>query len=152
MGYTHYMRYENDIGNWDNICDDVLKILAEYDGALGTTHIGRDDSFDDDFIRIDGPEGNTSENLVVGRCAEKFKSEYRQDEPEVFIFCKTTRLPYDEVIVASLLAFKYHNPENVRLSSDGWPEDWEQGAELFRQATDNELPDNTPVLQEDNNE
>ena len=41
-----------------------------------------------------------------------------------FAFCKTTRKPYDLMVQACLLIYKYYSPKTIDLGSDGDAEDW----------------------------
>lgn len=55
-------------------------------------------------------------------------------------FVKTNQAPYDQLVVAVLLSFKYFFPE-VALSSDGGQDDWAAGMALYTQTTGRSVPD-----------
>ena len=48
-----------------------------------------------------------------------------------FNFCKTARKSYDKYVVACLILAKLCFGNDVKISSDGDLEDWEEGKELI---------------------
>lgn len=44
-----------------------------------------------------------------------------------FSFCKTARKEYDKVVVACLATLAYHWGDAIDISSDGDPDDWQEG-------------------------
>jgi hypothetical protein len=64
------------------------------------------------------------ETFVLTRKAGK-PNTWSQDDPTLFSFCKTARKPYDLMVQACLILYKYYFPE-VEIGSDGENEDWAQ--------------------------
>jgi hypothetical protein len=62
--------------------------------------------------------------------------------PKEFEFCKTNHKPYDLLVVATLVLYKYHFPE-VGISSDGGNKVWKESYGLIAKA----LPDSSVVLE-----
>jgi hypothetical protein len=58
-----------------------------------------------------------------------------EDDPsKVFNSCKTNWQPYDAVVTAILLLYRHQFPGSIALSSDGEPEEWEDGRYLVKTA------------------
>jgi hypothetical protein len=72
----------------------------------------------DEWIDTGGPQSLGHETFYITR---NFLS-------DTFNFCKTARKPYDLMVQACLILYKYYFPE-VKISSDGDKEDW---AEAFK--------------------
>lgn len=85
----------------------------------------------DGIINFNGEGDNGHENLVLSRT------------PKEFEFCKTNRKPYDLLVVATLVLYKYHFPKKVEISSDGGNEVWRKSYGLIAKA----LPDSSVVLE-----
>lgn len=83
--------------------------------------------FSDEKILLDGPDGQTCETFAPCQKMENFR------------FCKTRRLPYDEIVTAGLIAFKDRFPE-VIVSSDGGLKGLRNGVDLFEEAIGREIP------------
>lgn len=47
-------------------------------------------------------------------------------------FCDTSRKPYDLMVTACLLVYKYHSPETMALSSDGNVHEWNDAENFVR--------------------
>lgn len=47
--------------------------------------------------------------------------------------CKTGRMPYDEIVTALLLICKHLFRDQIELTSDGTPDDWDSGYALAQQ-------------------
>ncbi len=123
MGYTHYWRK---VGPWP---EDKLKAavadmqtiikrcdipLANYAGESGTMP-----EMGELLISFNGVGTESYETFLFPPSTED----------EKFAFCKTGRRPYDQVVVACLLAAKHHLGDAIRVSSDGrWEREWLQGA------------------------
>jgi hypothetical protein len=50
-------------------------------------------------------------------------------------FCKTNEKPYDVVVTALLIALTDAYGDSADVKSDGYPEEWAKGLELFESAT-----------------
>lgn len=73
---------------------------------------------------------------------EKYKNAKSQEDGYFADYVATGRKPYDKVVVASLLALRFHFPE-VKIASDGGFTEWKDGHELFESATGQKI--NLPV-------
>jgi hypothetical protein len=136
MGYTHYWRQIEPFSDteWQALEDYARAIfdltdvpLAAWDGSANS----------EPYI---GPEGVQFNGVLPDEC-EDFYLTRKGEHP--MPFCKTSRLPYDDVVVAVLEAAALLAPDKFTWSSDGDPEDHIAGKNLFLQACDkirNELP------------
>ena len=64
----------------------------------------------------------------------QFEFNEKRGLPAGVSFCKTVRLPYDEVVAAYVMVIKYHLGEDVRTSSDGdrhREDEWKRALDLF---------------------
>lgn len=120
MGYTHYWRQEDEIADWEGFCEDMEAIVEASDVALKRFDL------EDSYMVLDAVDG--SESFYVTRFVEP--NNFGVDP--AFNFCKTRRLPYDEIVCAGLLALK--DRADVEVSSDGDLEGelWREGAVLYR--------------------
>lgn len=127
MGYTHYMdqiKPAEPIA-WQAICDDFRKMMAT---ALLSKPlpIQRDDDLeghpliDNTYIVFNGIGNNGHETMVLQRDGKGFQ------------FCKTARKPYDRAVTALLILADFHSPNTWLITSDGEPNDWQEGLELAR--------------------
>lgn len=113
MGYTHYMRNKPEFtdAQWSAFCLDLRDLLANSKvpivnahGDRGTkAHIGRAE------ISFNGREDDSHETCWIPKAAE------------AFLFVKTARKPYDEVVVAVFKLVRRYLPQTI-LSSDGGDE------------------------------
>lgn len=132
MGYTHYWTLQRPItveevaavGNdiRDIIRASELPIAYEYDRPDAEPQL------DAKAIHYNGvgDDGHETFYIATGDSA--------------FSFCKTAYKPYDVVVTASLLALKDRLGDDVRLTSDGEPEDWQAGFTLASRATGRFMP------------
>ena len=74
----------------------------------------------------DDPLDAEHETFSVYRKHEKPKHAHH-DEKIQFGFCKTARKPYDVMVVACLILYKYYFRKDVEISSDGDLDDWQKG-------------------------
>jgi len=110
---------------WQAICDDFRKMMAT---ALLSKQlpIQREDDrgdqplVDDGYIIFNGIGDNGHETMVLQRQGFGFQ------------FCKTARKPYDRVVTALLILANFHSPYTWVITSDGEPDDWQEGLELAR--------------------
>ena len=77
-------------------------------------------------LRFNGPRGFEGEDFTMG-------ARLRQNGEQGF--CRTSRMPYDKVVVASLILLAYRLGKGVMVGSDGVPKDWEEGLRLAKRAT-----------------
>ena len=127
MGYSHYFEQMKpaEPAAWQAICDDFRKMMAT---ALlnQPLPIQREDEdggqplVDDTYIIFNGIGNNGHETMVLQRDGKEFQ------------FCKTARKPYDRVVTALLILADFHSPNTWLITSDGEPDDWQEGLELAR--------------------
>ena len=84
----------------------------------------------DSMLRFTGPDAQ--DRLKIRRVFLP-KSWQKPEAGLYYADCKTSRLRYDVVVVACLLAFKNHFPE-AEVRSDGFPEELVDGGRLYTQA------------------
>lgn len=130
MGYTHYWyrKPELDAKTFVEFSKDIARLIAsaavpvarEYDDPQTRPLV------DVDEIRFNGIDGDGHETFHIGMK----NGGRKQDDGTVFDFCKTARKPYDLLVTASLIAAKKHFGEDIKVSSDGDDEDWEEARDL----------------------
>lgn len=121
MGYTHYF---TGTPVTPEIVEDVRKILNATDVKLGNG------------LGVAAPIVNEREIILNGWDGSSEGDD--DDSYETFAlpagsFCKTARLPYDEVVVAILTAYIVRGMGDIQ--SDGSFEEWEDGMALYEKAT-----------------
>lgn len=132
MGYTHYweLNERSFKGSlFSRAVEDMNKIVevspdvADWDGS-GSPNIRPD------FVEFNGIGDDSHETF----CFQAFE---REDEH--FNFCKTARKPYDFVVTACLAVAAEVIGDGIEVSSDGEPEDWEDGAKLASEVLGREI-------------
>jgi hypothetical protein len=127
MGYTHYFTQKRELtpDEFASIGAAVkrsiakakgVKIVREYDLPKEPPEINAD------LIAFNGPGEQGCETFWLQR------------ENSGWQFCKTSREPYDVVVVAALAACHHFAASAFKIDSDGDPEDWEAGVELCSRA------------------
>lgn len=113
MGYTHYWKSNingvSKVIDWESAIEDCKKIIESCGIPLDI------EACDDECICFNGVGSNAAETFLIGF-----------NEPSSF--CKTYRRPYDAVVVAILA--RMAEVEGFTVSSDGSPNDWEEGVAL----------------------
>ena len=129
MGYTHY---------WYMPEGKLEKRLWEHYSRMVEEIVGPDvgDGQEIDKLTIDESvilfEGLPAhETFWFGR--ELKQRSWREGQPLVFNFCKTARKPYDRHVTACLIGLKLVFKDGVRIRSDGDPDEWTAGYELFKE-------------------
>lgn len=127
MGYTHYFEQMKpaEPAAWQAICDDFRKMMATalLSQPLPIQREAEDAGqprVDDTYIIFNGIGNNGHETMVLQRYGREFQ------------FCKTARKPYDRVVTALLILADFHSPNTWLVTSDGEPDDWQEGLELAR--------------------
>lgn len=127
MGYTHYMDQIKpaEPEAWAAICDSFRKLQATalISKPLPIQREDEDKSqpfVDDNFIIFNGIGNDAHETMVLERDGRGFH------------FCKTARKPYDRAVTALLILADFHSPDTWVVTSDGEPDDWQEGLELAR--------------------
>lgn len=138
MGYTHYWRPRGDIEEavWAKLTEatiGVLSIAKEQGIGIvgGMGDAGTEPDVSDTRIDLNGSAAY--ETFRLERCPE-VPAHRRDRDPEWarFNFCKTGRMPYDEVVTAILCLAEHFSDGYFRVSSDGHPEEWADGLALAR--------------------
>ncbi len=155
MGFTHYytrpIRKNHDDAKWTEFisnCIDVLHKLPEdieLGNGEGTTH---DPIFDNTNVCFNGMDEEAHETFQITKVVPK-QPDYRKGETEIFEFCKTARKPYDLMVCACLLLYKFHF-WYVKVSSDGDIDDWKEAIALVVDSCPKTKTDLTTLLLENN--
>jgi hypothetical protein len=145
MGYTHYWRrkpvleqekfaqWAEDVRQLAGMCDKREIAICGGDG----TGLGQ---FGAEIVCFNGDESKNEdyETFSIERTYHPYAS---YDTPENGLyhdFCKTGERPYDLLVTAALLRFRYYFPESL-VSSDGSRDDWMPAWKLY-QVVFNEMP------------
>ena len=121
MGYTHYWAIKDKPmpAQWDKVLsakNDITQyVITNYDIPL-------EDHSTTSCIHLNGVGQDSCETFFL--------------EPEIkdFNCCKTNGRPYDKVVVAILIAVKCILGAKFDASSDGSPDDWQDGLKLAQLA------------------
>ena len=134
MGYSHfwYKPKELDVNRFRLFADDVRKIISrvteeEWQGKLqnivirGGNGEGKPE-VTDEIISFNGDADNgfDSERFYISRIEKNHRTstdKLADEDKDGFYFksCKTSLEPYDLVVVASLVAFKYRFGDEVKV-------------------------------------
>jgi hypothetical protein len=128
MGYTHYFPQVNkcEDRDWRSIRLGMLEVLNSKGIPPLAGGLAEEDSvpdITDDRIWFNGVGKDSHETMAVYR--DKLGSN----------FCKTSRKPYDVVVVALLCIMNHVAPYSWDIGSDGDKHEWEDGLALARSAT-----------------
>lgn len=103
MGYTRYWNVKRDLDDFK-----FLKFKEICNEIITTFNIPLDDIvLNNELIRFNGVEDDAHETFLFSK------------NEQSFIFCKTQRKPYDEVVLACLLTASIIFGEDISISSDG---------------------------------
>lgn len=132
MGYTHYWERrtgEHDavkFGEFARVAAIVVELATKRGVKIGDAlGEGKPYVINEQKIALNGVGAESHESFVIARGSSEFGGE--------FDFCKTNEKPYDVVVVAILVLYKYFFPEVV-FSSDGGLADLQAGLALVREA------------------
>jgi len=132
MGYTHY--WDSQPGEYDSVAfsafvDHVRKVLDATTVAVAGPDGNGKPEITNELVAFNGAADESCEALHITRVV------VAEDDPSlVFNFCKTDWQPYDSIVTATLLLYRHQFPESIKLSSDGEPEEWENGRVLAQTA------------------
>lgn len=150
MGFTHYFYRDIDLDK-DKFakaaadCKKVaeyLEIPIQYEYNEAKMPV-----FADELIRFNGVDEDGHETFVVEQKFSIGSYESQDDDGKYFSFCKTARKPYDTVVVACLIILKHYFGEDLRLSSDGYAEEWEEGLRAVKECLGyGEVPSEIPFF------
>jgi len=125
MGYCHYWTLKEELTEKEMLqfCDVVSHIVEKTNvkicGGLGSGT---------PKITIEEVSFNGADDL--GESHESFW--LMPNNVGISKSCKTNGKPYDSVVVAVLLALRHVAGDKVIIDSDGGPDDWMDGAILYR--------------------
>jgi len=143
MGYTHYWRRPERLEKriWARFTADVKRIIltAVTDDGIPIVDAwgrGGDPVVDSDLVSFNGKAPDDGfETFHIPRVEEMPDWQRERGDKLVFNFTKTARNRYDKVVVACLVALKYHYGSRVVISSDGDWGEWQDGLDLCYRAT-----------------
>ena len=132
MGYTHYwdnIPATHDPDTWIDFVNDIRKVfgmnpmqpIEEHLPVAGFHGEG------DPWVNIQ----KIAFNGVLPAIGEGF-SLVRENSRRPHGCCKTSWLPYDVAVCATLLLYKHYFPE-ITISSDGKEEDWAPAEKLIKE-------------------
>lgn len=125
MGYTHYWEQNSKCSDeqWQGFCDDVRTIIKASDVPVQREY--DDDSepeISDELVAFNGVGDDGHETVWFAR------------NHEGFVFCKTNRKPYDEIVLACLVA-AINNGVIHEWHSDGGDKAIDEGRNLYLKFT-----------------
>ena len=123
MGHTHYHKFVRtpDAATFAAFAKDARKIIEATDIPLA------------DLLGEEGQPEITSNRVSFNGLGEDSYESFFMDSSETgFSFCKTNKKPYDEVVVAVLIAAKHHFGDNLELSTDASAEEAADGLRLAK--------------------
>lgn len=127
MGYTHYW-YAGKAEDWAAAYPEIQLDATKIVKAAQKRGIALGNGWGDDKPVI--TEGALELNGVGDEGHETFSLSTTLRD---FDFCKTARKPYDVVVTAILLRAHHHAPDGIKISSDGYWEEWDQGRALVKE-------------------
>lgn len=145
MGYTHYYRQKPKLDKvkfsaFASDCKEIIKAaqargitLVAWDGE------GGDPVATDEKVSFNGLGDEAHESFVVTPESEISEWGKKDGETMAFNFCKTAYKPYDAVVCACLVSLQNHFGDDVKISSDGNEEDWDEGKRLYTDVTGREV-------------
>lgn len=126
MGYTHYWSQQRDYteAEWQQISATIKAIIAASDVAVASEYDRPNDApeFTDDHILFNGVGDDGHETFGFMRKGE-----------DDFQFCKTARKPYDEIVVACLIAASEMGVITWSSDGEGEPDYLTDGSALLRE-------------------
>lgn len=125
MGYTHYWRHGKiDNQTFVNISNAASKVcdIAKKKMGIRTAYecdmSSKPPLFNSECIRLNGINDGGHETFMLNINDDGFN------------FCKTAQKPYDVVVTAILCLAEYYSCDTFGVTSDGEPEEWQQGLNL----------------------
>lgn len=142
MGYTHYWRTPQVINeeNWKELTKAVEKLFKGCQDIIQKEYDDSDEpEVSDQRIRFNGIGEDSCETFMLSRKYEGWTTEMVDellDKEEIcryFNFCKTRERPYDKYVTAVLILAKGYLKEEIRISSDGYVSEWQEGIKLINE-------------------
>jgi len=131
MGYTHYYGHKRVTKKvWDDIVKDVKVIMAnlpKYSLSSGGYYPDVELKLADGMGKVGTKPIINGDVIVFNGLGPQYSHEtfkLLRKGSDGFYFCKTARKPYDLVVQACLLIYKYHSPGTIHLESDGDDSAW----------------------------
>lgn len=136
MGYTHYYRTTPNIPSdkWAKLTTAVNKVLADQTILRQEFNMDEPPMVNDEVIRFNGIGEDGHETFYLAK--NDTPAEWSENQNEVFNFCKTARKPYDKYVTAVLFLAKIHLTDDIRLGSDGYISEWQNGVDLVNEKLD----------------
>ena len=130
MGYTHYISRST-----RNLDPDTFKSFAAAASKV-LSHPSIKDLVSCDFDSTNIPPIVTPDLVRFNGKGDLGHETFslRRDDWRDFDFCKTAAKPYDKAVVAVLVLAHHYFPNDLEISSDGGPEDWQPGLGLAEEA------------------
>ncbi len=141
MGYTHYWAQQRAYtqAEWSQITATIKAIIAASDVPVAREYDRPDDPVEfTDSILFNGVGDDGHETFVFTREVAP-EPEYRKGEGD-FQFCKTARKPYDEIVVACLIAASELGVITWSSDGEGEPDYLTDGNALLREVKAMECP------------
>jgi hypothetical protein len=130
MGYTHYYTV-----NSEATAEQYEAFLADAHEIIRTAEIYRGIALANGWgDKLGEWQADTDAVIFNGFNLESHETFSMTPNTVGFNFCKTAYKPYDAVVTACLIALKDAYGDDVEISSDGQWGDWQNGAELYRDA------------------
>ena len=109
MGYTNYFEGNGKVADevQKKAFDTIIKLCMDHKDILAGGHGDGEPELTQECICINGKDEESHEIFLV------------QKELVEYSFCKTARLPYDLVVMASLIILKYYYGDAIKIDSDG---------------------------------
>jgi len=129
MGYTHYYTRDCEVYKkevWEQLKDDLRSII-------NTSDVNVEADIEEDVIIVNADE--MSETFVIYRHLD---DGWGHDKS--FSFCKTRRLPYDEVVASALISLEDLTETNVKSDGDFTNDSWRRAVKLWKEAVGRQLP------------
>jgi len=136
MGYTHYWHRKADLSvGWDDFLSDFKKVFKNLPKDLKIAgEFGEGEPvFNNNRVSFNGEGELSHESFSLPRIYTIDEKRYSNPDPDGFhfSFCKTAMMPYDLLVMATLILAKIHFCENIKVSSDGTWRDWRDARTLI---------------------
>jgi hypothetical protein len=124
LGYTHYYcrPQELDQETFNKAIKDCKSVIeaSKIPVAFEFDDPNKPPELSEDQLHLNGVDSDGHETFVIPKyfCG-------RIVDGDCFDFCKTSRKPYDLVVMVCLVVFKHHFGDKFVVRSDGYSEEWE---------------------------
>ena len=130
MGFTHYWETKPTVSKkkWGNFTEALKILLKDVDIVQKEYDTREKPVINTKEVRFNGIGEDGHETFYIKRIDKP--ATWASDKSVVFGFTKTARKPYDKYVTASLLLAQMYLQDEIKISSDGDVEDWQEGREL----------------------